>query len=53
MKFQELPKEELTGINGGSEVSDSFWSIVGFIAHAFVAFSQGAKYGGYAACKCP
>ncbi len=53
MKFIELTKEKLMSTNGGNEFSDSFWTIVGFIARAFVAFSEGASSGGYAACKCP
>lgn len=50
MKLQELSKEEQMAISGGDTNSNSIWYFLGLVFHGFY---EGAKHGGYAACKCP
>lgn len=53
MKLQELNKNEQMAVNGGGEASDAFWTLLGMTLRAIWCFSEGAKDGGYANCKCP
>jgi len=46
--FQELSKNEALEINGGGPA----WKWLGQVVRSFQCFIEGAKEGGYAACKC-
>ena len=50
MNVQDLSNEELMAICGGDTNSNSIWHFIGLIFHGYY---EGAKSGGFSACKCP